>query len=133
MSSVTTPQEPPSALALAPRPTRPTAHRGASVSAWRFVRAYTTTFAVIASYVWLGLRARVLGRAWRDANIGDVHTRNARKVYATILRLQGLFIKVGQLLSSMSSAVCARPWGPGKIGASASSVATASASRAMAS
>ncbi len=103
MSSVTTPQEPPSALALAPRPTRPTAHRGASVSAWRFVRAYTTTFAVIASYVWLGLRARVLGRAWRDANIGDVHTRNARKVYATILRLQGLFIKVGQLLSIMAN------------------------------
>src|SRR5262249_38774122 len=41
--------------------------------------------------------------AWRDARIGEVHTRNARRVYATILRLQGLFIKVGQLLSIMAN------------------------------
>lgn len=74
-----------------------------TVSRWRFVRAYSTTFIVIASYLWMGLRARVLGRAWHDANIGEVHTRNARRVYATILRLQGLFIKVGQLLSIMAN------------------------------
>jgi ubiquinone biosynthesis protein len=79
------------------------AHRGASANGWRFVRAYATTFLVIASYLWLGLRARLLGRGWRDANIGAVHTRNARRVYATILRLQGLFIKVGQLLSIMAN------------------------------
>ena len=70
---------------------------------WRFVRAYGTTFLVIASYVWLGVRTRVLGRAWREANIGGFHTRNARRVYATILKLQGLFIKVGQLLSIMAN------------------------------
>src|SRR5580700_7910597 len=70
---------------------------------WRFVRAYGTTFLVIASYLWLGARTRVLGRAWHDANIGGFHTRNARRVYATILRLQGLFIKVGQLLSIMAN------------------------------
>ena len=70
---------------------------------WRFVRAYGTTFLVIASYLWLGARTRVLGRAWRDAHIGDFHARNARRVYATILRLQGLFIKVGQLLSIMAN------------------------------
>ncbi|HEY8041966.1 MAG TPA: AarF/UbiB family protein, partial [Polyangiaceae bacterium] len=70
---------------------------------WRFVRAYTTTFLVIASYSWLSLRARFFGRAWRDDRIGQVHTRNARRVYATILRLQGLFIKVGQLLSIMAN------------------------------
>lgn len=75
----------------------------ASVSDWRFLRAYTTTFAVIASYVGLALRARALGRTWRDDRIRDVHTRNARRVYATILRLQGLFIKVGQLLSIMAN------------------------------
>src|SRR5450755_1684989 len=70
---------------------------------WRFVRAYGTTFLVIASYVWLGVRTRALGRAWREANIGGFHTRNARRVYATILKLQGLFIKVGQLLSIMAN------------------------------
>jgi ubiquinone biosynthesis protein len=78
-------------------------HRGASVSGWRFVRAYTTTFAVIASYLWLTARSRVFGRTWRDANLGVTHQNNARRVYATILRLQGLFIKVGQLLSIMAN------------------------------
>ena len=79
------------------------AHRSASVGGWRFLRAYTTTFAVIASYSWLAWRSRALGRTWRDAHIGEVHRRNARRVYATILRLQGLFIKVGQLLSIMAN------------------------------
>jgi predicted unusual protein kinase regulating ubiquinone biosynthesis (AarF/ABC1/UbiB family) len=78
-------------------------HRNVSVSRWRFVRAYATTFSVIASYVWLGTRARLFGRAWREARVGGVHTLNARRVYATILRLQGLFIKVGQLLSIMAN------------------------------
>ncbi len=67
------------------------------------MRAYATTFVVIASYGALAARARVMGRSWRDARIGAVHTRNARRVYATILRLQGLFIKVGQLLSIMAN------------------------------
>jgi ubiquinone biosynthesis protein len=72
-------------------------------STWRFVRAYATTFLVIASYLWFSTRARFFGRSWRDARVGEVHTRNARRVYATILRLQGLFIKVGQLLSIMAN------------------------------
>ena len=69
----------------------------------RFVRAYTTTFLVIASYSSFALRARLFGRPWRDARVSDIHTRNARRVYSTILRLQGLFIKVGQLLSIMAN------------------------------
>src|SRR5579859_2907589 len=81
----------------------PAAHPGASADGWRFLRAYTTTFVVIASYVGLAIRTRVLGHSWRQANVGRVHTRNARRVYATILRLQGLFIKVGQLLSIMAN------------------------------
>ena len=82
---------------------RRTSHRGASISRWRFVRAYTTTFAVIASYLWLTACARIYGRSWRDANLGITHQKNARRVYGTILRLQGLFIKVGQLLSIMAN------------------------------
>jgi ubiquinone biosynthesis protein len=78
-------------------------HRGASVGRWRFVRAYTTTFAVIASYTWLRLRTRLYGRNWRDGNLGITHRNNARRVYSTILQLQGLFIKVGQLLSIMAN------------------------------
>jgi predicted unusual protein kinase regulating ubiquinone biosynthesis (AarF/ABC1/UbiB family) len=70
---------------------------------WRFVRAYTTTFQVIWSYTSLFWMAKVLGRAYRDQNIKSVHQENAKRVYATILQLQGLFIKVGQLLSIMAN------------------------------
>jgi ubiquinone biosynthesis protein len=77
--------------------------QAASIGRWRFVRAYRTTFLVIASYLSFAARSRFFGRAWRDARVSDVHTRNARRVYVTILRLQGLFIKVGQLLSIMAN------------------------------
>ena len=69
---------------------------------WRFVRAYTTTFQVIFSYLSLFWAAKLFGRAYRDQNIKAVHKANAKRVYATILELQGLFIKVGQLLSIMA-------------------------------
>jgi ubiquinone biosynthesis protein len=70
---------------------------------WRFVRAYTTTFQVISSYLTLFWSAKLFGRAYRDQNIQAVHKTNAKRVYATILELQGLFIKVGQLLSIMAN------------------------------
>ncbi|HSY21454.1 MAG TPA: AarF/UbiB family protein [Polyangiaceae bacterium] len=77
--------------------------RSASAPGWRFLRAYTTTFIVLASYGWFSGCASLLGKSWRTARIGAYHTRNARRVYATIVRLQGLFIKVGQLLSIMAN------------------------------
>ena len=43
------------------------------------------------------------GLASSEANIARVHKLNARRVYETILELQGLFIKVGQLLSIMAN------------------------------
>ncbi len=106
MAQGVTPDQSPAAMAqraplASPLSPPEVAHR--SPGGWRFVRAYSTTFLVIASYVSLGLRTRLFGRAWRDARIGGVHTRNAQRVYATILRLQGLFIKVGQLLSIMAN------------------------------
>jgi predicted unusual protein kinase regulating ubiquinone biosynthesis (AarF/ABC1/UbiB family) len=103
VSTATTPSSQPTPLALPARSGGAQATRGVSASKWRFVRAYSTTFIVIGSYMWFGLRARLLGRAWREANVGDIHTKNARRVYATILKLQGLFIKVGQLLSIMAN------------------------------
>src|SRR5439155_5829007 len=67
------------------------------------IRAYTCTFQVIFSYLWLFWSAKLLGKAYRDQNIKAFHKTNARRVYATILQLQGLFIKVGQLLSIMAN------------------------------
>lgn len=79
------------------------AFRKRGANRWRFVRAYTTTFQVIFSYLSLHWLAKVFGSSYREGNIQSVHQTNARRVYATILELQGLFIKVGQLLSIMAN------------------------------
>jgi ubiquinone biosynthesis protein len=78
-------------------------YRAPATGGWRFFRAYATTFQVIFSYVWLSLKSRVFGRAYRQERIAAIHRRNARRVEATILDLQGLFIKVGQLLSILAN------------------------------
>jgi ubiquinone biosynthesis protein len=101
MSQAATPSKPTPALGAKARTV--SVHQSVGTDGWRFLRAYSTTFLVIASYVWLSTRARLFGRSWREARIGDVHTRNAKRVYITIVRLQGLFIKVGQLLSIMEN------------------------------
>jgi predicted unusual protein kinase regulating ubiquinone biosynthesis (AarF/ABC1/UbiB family) len=80
-----------------------TSYRARGENRWRFIRAYTTTFQVIFSYLWLFWIAKLFGRSYRDQNIAAVHKKNAKRVYDTILKLQGLFIKVGQLLSIMAN------------------------------
>ena len=79
------------------------ATRPAPSARLRFVKAYSTTFVVLASYVWLAVKTRFFGRAYRDQEITAVHRKNARRVERTILELQGVFIKVGQLLSILSN------------------------------
>jgi ubiquinone biosynthesis protein len=81
----------------------PIVGRKRGANRWRFVRAYTTTFQVIFSYLALFWAAKLFGRGYREQNIKAVHKANAKRVYATILELQGLFIKVGQLLSIMAN------------------------------
>ena len=88
----------PRARSMAPAETRSAARRRL-----RFLKAYRTTFAVILSYLRLKLLARLLGRAWYQSNIGRVHALNARRIERTIIELQGLFIKVGQLISIMTN------------------------------
>lgn len=86
-----------------PPPAAPVTYRARGADSWRFVRAYVTTFQVIGSYLWLGLKTRLFGRTYREHALAGVHKRNARRVLRTILHLQGLFIKVGQLLSIMAN------------------------------
>ncbi len=69
----------------------------------RFIRAYHTTFVVLGSYLWFFFLRRLFGHAWGDARMADLHAKNARRVERTIVELQGLFIKVGQLLSIMAN------------------------------
>lgn len=79
------------------------APRAPARQSYRFVRAYTTTFMVIGSYLltyWLG---KLFGGRWLEQRLQTVHARNARRVQTTIVDLQGLFIKVGQLLSVLAN------------------------------
>src|SRR3984885_5480841 len=69
----------------------------------RSLRAYWTTFRVIWSYLWLRLRARFHSDAWIEDRLRTNNLRNARRIERTICDLQGLFIKVGQLISIMTN------------------------------
>ena len=77
--------------------------RGPAGATWRIIKAYYVTFVVLTSYLWLRFSANFrssnsLSRALQAAN-----RRNARRIYRAILELQGLYIKVGQLISIMTN------------------------------
>jgi ubiquinone biosynthesis protein len=69
----------------------------------RSLRAYWTTWVVICSYLWLKFRVRFHSDAWVEFKLRQVNLRNARRIERTIIDLQGLFIKVGQLISIMTN------------------------------
>jgi predicted unusual protein kinase regulating ubiquinone biosynthesis (AarF/ABC1/UbiB family) len=69
----------------------------------RMFRAYWTTFIVIASYLSVKLQAKFRSPASIERLLARKHLRNARRIERTIIALQGLFIKVGQLISIMTN------------------------------
>jgi len=69
----------------------------------RFVRAYWTTFVVIASYLSLRFQTRFRSEDAIARLLHEKNRRNARRIERTIRTLQGLFIKVGQLISIMTN------------------------------
>lgn len=69
----------------------------------RMRRAYFVAFQVMAAYMGLWLASHWRSRAKHEQRMLALHERNALKIRQTILELQGLFIKVGQLLSIMTS------------------------------
>ncbi len=77
--------------------------RSPATQSYRFVRAYWTTFVVLGSYLWTSFLGRFFAQAWLESRLEIVHAKNARRVMRTIVELQGLFIKVGQLLSVLAN------------------------------
>lgn len=69
----------------------------------RFLKAYWVTFSVIASYLSVRLQARFRSPAAIQRVLAKKHVRNARRIERAIIQLQGLFIKVGQLISIMTN------------------------------
>jgi len=69
----------------------------------RLLRAYRVTFQVVLSYWFLRMRRRFRSEEAAAELLQTAHRENARRVLATIEELQGLFIKVGQLISVMAN------------------------------
>jgi predicted unusual protein kinase regulating ubiquinone biosynthesis (AarF/ABC1/UbiB family) len=66
-------------------------------------KAYFTFFRVGLSYFNLWMCSKIRGKAYWNRRLPSVHQRNAERVRATIHHLQGLFIKFGQLISTLSN------------------------------
>lgn len=69
----------------------------------RFRKAYRTALQVMLSYAGLLLGKRLFGQRYYDLRIEKLHVRNAERVKRAILELDGLFIKIGQMLSILSN------------------------------
>ncbi|MCU1282607.1 MAG: hypothetical protein JWM53_6153, partial [bacterium] len=69
----------------------------------RYWTAYWTTARIVLSYLSLKIQSRFRSAAAIDDLARRKHLRNARRVHRTIARLQGLFIKIGQLISIMTN------------------------------
>jgi ubiquinone biosynthesis protein len=70
---------------------------------FRLARAYAVTLRVLASYLALRLRRPLLTPDGYERRLIERHRVNARRVERAILELDGLFIKVGQLISILAN------------------------------
>lgn len=66
-------------------------------------KAYWTATRVALSYFWLYLRARIFGPKYWSDRIRHKNSVNANRLKNTMVELQGLFIKAGQLISTLSN------------------------------
>jgi ubiquinone biosynthesis protein len=71
--------------------------------AYRKRKAYAVALRVLWSYLWLNFVSKFRGKGYQQRKISSVNERNATRIKNTLLELQGLFIKVGQLISILSN------------------------------
>lgn len=71
--------------------------------AYRIRKSYTMAFRIIWSYIWLKLKSKIWGRRYYEERLEKLNIKNAYRIRHTIIELQGLFVKVGQLLSVFSN------------------------------
>ncbi len=70
---------------------------------FRLVKAYAVTARVLVSYGIHALLGWLGAKRWAESRRRELHRRNARRVVRMILSLQGLFIKIGQLISILTN------------------------------
>ena len=69
----------------------------------RLLRVYVVVARVLLSYAGFRLVGRLRGAEWREQHLPRWDRRNAARIRHLILDVQGLFIKIGQLLSVLAS------------------------------
>ncbi len=66
-------------------------------------KAFSVSFKIAWSYARLFLLKKILGQVYYNNHIEKLHVVNANRTKTAILELNGLFLKVGQLISIMSN------------------------------
>lgn len=84
---------------------RKEAHESVKRPRFRAVRAHITTFMVISSFLLFKITTFFTTKNWQEAAYSRVLKRNAKRMYNTAIKVQGLFVKFGQLISVVSFAV----------------------------
>ncbi len=79
------------------------ASRRPFIRRFRLLKAYVVALHVLISYLGLAMAGWLRGPDWLERRRPELHRRNARRVVQIILELQGLFIKIGQLLSILTN------------------------------
>ena len=69
----------------------------------RLIRGFFFFSRIFTSYLWLFAWIKLRGRRRMKAKIKASHERNADRLYAGMLRMQGVYIKMGQVLSVLGS------------------------------
>jgi len=69
----------------------------------RFLYAYSSAARIFWSYAWLWFLTRLLGSERMAARREKTHARNAQRILRATLKLKGLYIKVGQMISIMTT------------------------------
>lgn len=70
---------------------------------FRKYKAYSVALTVTFSYLKINLLSKLFGKGYYRRRIEQLHLKNAHRVKNGILELQGLFIKIGQLISILSN------------------------------
>lgn len=70
---------------------------------FRFIKAYSTTFAILSRYAWRFIASKFISSERSQELYYIAHKKTARQITKSLLELKGLYIKIGQTLSVMSN------------------------------
>lgn len=70
---------------------------------WRSRKIYSAVFGILLKYLWVYAWSKVFGRKYWNSRSKKLHVKSALRLKKVLLELEGLFIKIGQLVSILSS------------------------------